>query len=137
MTTIASTLTTEQVVGRVLELMQTGDRGPAVDEIVHPHFTEHRMSLHGPDGFREAVRRVNTTFAEVAVIPQDVIVSGDRMVARTRFRALHVGPFGQWEPSNRTIEIEQIHIWRVQDGMVVDHWLCHDELGLLRQIEAI
>ena len=27
-----------------------------------------------------------------------------------------------------------IHIWRVADGRVVEHWACRDDVGLLRQV---
>ena len=27
-----------------------------------------------------------------------------------------------------------IHIWRVADGMLVEHWACRDDLGLLEQL---
>jgi predicted ester cyclase len=136
MTTTATT-TNEQIALRVLELMSAGDRDAPVEEIIHPEFVEQRLGLHGHDGFREAMRRVNTTFADLEITPVDVIAAGDRVVARTRIKALQVGPFQQWEPTNRTIEIEQIHIWRIQDGLIAEHWLCMDELSLLRQMGVL
>jgi lactoylglutathione lyase len=27
-----------------------------------------------------------------------------------------------------------IHIWRVSEGLVVEHWACRDDLGLLEQL---
>jgi predicted ester cyclase len=27
-----------------------------------------------------------------------------------------------------------IHIWRVADGMLVEHWACRDDMGLLEQL---
>jgi lactoylglutathione lyase len=27
-----------------------------------------------------------------------------------------------------------IHIWRVADGMVVEHWACRDDMGLVEQL---
>ena len=29
-----------------------------------------------------------------------------------------------------------VHIWRVVDGRVVEHWACRDDVGLLRQVGA-
>jgi hypothetical protein len=31
---------------------------------------------------------------------------------------------------------EFVHIWRVQDGRIAEHWACRDDLGLLRQLGA-
>ena len=27
-----------------------------------------------------------------------------------------------------------IHLWRVADGMIVEHWACRDDMGLLDQL---
>jgi len=27
-----------------------------------------------------------------------------------------------------------IHIWRVCDGLIVEHWACRDDMGLLEQL---
>ncbi|MDT7744358.1 MAG: hypothetical protein QOE59_3436 [Actinomycetota bacterium] len=27
-----------------------------------------------------------------------------------------------------------IHIWRVADGVIVEHWACRDDMGLLEQL---
>jgi len=29
-----------------------------------------------------------------------------------------------------------IHIWRVVDGTIVEHWACRDDLGLLEQLHT-
>ena len=29
-----------------------------------------------------------------------------------------------------------IHIWRVADGMIVEHWACRDDMGLLGQLRG-
>jgi steroid delta-isomerase-like uncharacterized protein len=134
-----STLTTEapQTALRYLELVRTRDDGPAVESVIHPEYIHHRFGLRGPDGFRELVRRINVTFADVSVTVADVIADGDRVAARTRMKALHVGPFQDHPASNRTIEVDQVHIWRLEDGLVAEHWFFTDEMSLLRQIGAL
>ena len=29
-----------------------------------------------------------------------------------------------------------IHIWRVEGGLIVEHWACRDDMGLLEQLRA-
>ena len=29
-----------------------------------------------------------------------------------------------------------IHIWRIADGKIAEHWACRDDVGLLRQVGA-
>ena len=136
--TTTVTHTNEQTALRALELIAGNDRGPAADDIIHPQFAGHRLDLHGVDGFREMVRMVNTTFADISITPLNVIATEDTVVVRSQFKALHVGLLqGQFEASDRSVETGQIHIWRLEDGLVREHWLCMDELNLLRQIGAV
>ena len=70
----------------------------------------------------------------ISITPEDVIACDDKVVARTRFSALHVARFKGIPPTNRTIEFDQIHIWRMQDGLVAESWACADEVSGLRQM---
>ena len=38
--------------------------------------------------------------------------------------------------TGRTAAWTFIHIWRVADGMLVEHWACRDDMGLLEQIRT-
>jgi predicted ester cyclase len=29
-----------------------------------------------------------------------------------------------------------IHIWRVASGMIVEHWACRDDMGLIEQLRS-
>ncbi|MEA2124335.1 MAG: hypothetical protein QOI80_1117 [Solirubrobacteraceae bacterium] len=136
--TTTLTQTNEQTALRAIALIAGNDRGPAAEEIIHPEFTGHRLGVTGVDGFREMVRMVNTTFADITITPLDVIATEDKVVVRTRFAALHVGVLkGTFAASDRTVEAGQIHIWELEDGRIRDHWLCMDEFDVLRQIGAV
>lgn len=136
-TTHTTTDSNVQTALRFLELVCSADTGPAVEDVIHPDYVNHHMRLRGHEGFRELVGRVNTTFADVRQEPLDVIADGDRVVARTRMTALHVGDYQGVAPTNRTIEIGQVHIWRIADGRVIEHWPQLDEAGAMRQMGAL
>ena len=40
------------------------------------------------------------------------------------------------EPTGVEVSWTFIHIWRVEDDRIVEHWACRDDLGLLHQIGA-
>ena len=128
--------TNPEVALRSLELISLGDSGPAVDELVHAEAVNHPRpgDTRGPDGLRQVVRWLNATFADIAITPQDVIEQDDKVVVRTRFSGLHVGPYMGIAPTRRTIEFDQIHVFRLEDGLVAEHWACMDELSALRQM---
>lgn len=124
---------------RSLALIAAGDTGPAVEEIIHPASVNHRAdggTADGPEGFRAIVRWLSAAFADITFTHEDVIACGDRVVARTRFRGLNVGPFQGMPPANRTVDFEQIHIWRIEDGLLAEHWACMDEVTALRQLRG-
>ena len=135
----ATTPPTADTALRALELICSGDTGPAVEEVIHPDSVNHPQgrTRGGPDGFRDVVRWLTAAFAEISITPHEVITSGDKVVARTRFKALHVGPFHGIPPTNRTIEFEQIQVWRLQDGLIAEHWACMDEVTALRQMGVV
>jgi predicted ester cyclase len=132
-----TTPTTTDVALATLGLVSRGDTGPAVDRFIHPDCIDHRGSDHAPggrDGFRRMVGWLNAGFADLAIVPQDVIASDDKVVVRTRFTGLHVGTFQGVAPTRQTVDCEQIHIFRIDNGMVAEHWMCMNELAALSQI---
>jgi len=38
--------------------------------------------------------------------------------------------------SGRPAAWTSIHIWKVADGMIVEHWACRDDMGLLEQLDG-
>jgi predicted ester cyclase len=39
-----------------------------------------------------------------------------------------------WPPTGRRVSTQHIHIYRVEDEMVAEHWACRDDIGGLRQL---
>ena len=66
-----------------------------------------------------------------------LIASGDRVVARVRFGATHIGELEGIPPTGRRFEAEHIHIWRVADNMLAEHWMVRDDLATMRQLGAM
>jgi lactoylglutathione lyase len=64
------------------------------------------------------------------------VVAGGRAAVRLRVRGLHVGPHAGIPPTGRTVEWDEIHLWRLEDGRVIEHWACRDDLAALRRMGA-
>ena len=73
-----------------------------------------------------------SAIAEVDI--EDLIASGDRVVARVRFSATQTGELFGKPATGRRFEAEQVHIWRVADGRLAEHWMFRDDLGTMRQL---
>ncbi|MFE9454200.1 ester cyclase [Streptomyces sp. NPDC006739] len=105
------------------------DRFVAEDYINHNDFVA--------DG-REANRQFWSAFfiglPDVKVTTEDLVVSGDRVVGRFVYRGTHTGDLLGIPASGKPVEIRSIDIWRVHNGMLVEHW---DELNLTQMFKQI
>ena len=87
---------------------------------------------------REANRQFWHTFfaalPDVSAIMEDLVISGDRVVGRFVYRGTHAGDFMGIPASGSAVEMRSIDIWRVEDGMFVEHW---DELNTLQVFQQM
>ncbi len=79
-----------------------------------------------------------TAFPDLAWSCEDLIAEDDRVVCRVRMRGVNSGALRfalmPLPPTGRTFDGEAIHIFRVADGKIVEHWAQRDEVGMLRQL---
>lgn len=64
----------------------------------------------------------------------DIVVSGDTVVGRFSYRGHITGPWLGLPASGAEVNLRSIDIWRVRDGLFVEHW---DELNTLEVFQAI
>jgi len=87
------------------------------------------------DGFG---RQLADDFVEREDLPEDVIVSGDKAVARVRVTGTHKGPFVGISATGRRVEVQLIDIIRFgDDGRAQEHWGVVDQLAMMQQLGAI
>jgi predicted SnoaL-like aldol condensation-catalyzing enzyme len=118
-----STLEANKVVARrlLVDDISKGDER-AAEEIIHPDFFDHT----NPPGMQHGLAG-----------HKDLVAERDRVVARTVFRGTHLGDFFGIPASGKRVEVHGVHIMRIADGKVAEHWGSNDDLGLMRQIGAI
>ena len=70
--------------------------------------------------------------------PEDLLVDGDKGVARARFTGTHEGDFMGVPASGKPVDVQLIDIFRFgDDGLVREHWGVMDTLALMQQVGAI
>jgi predicted ester cyclase len=65
-----------------------------------------------------------------------MIAEGDRVAARLTTSAKHTGTFMGIDPSGRRYSIDEIHIFRIRDGQLVEHWHAFDTASLMAQLKG-
>ena len=125
---------------RVLEeLFEQGDLD-AADELIHPEFVNHEAppdNPQGPEGLKETVSWLRGLWGPMHADIEDELCDDDKVVARVTIRGRHVGEFLGQPPTGKEFATEQIHIWRVADGKVIEHWSVRDDLGQALQLGLI
>lgn len=127
------------LVRRFVDQIFVQGRNDAVDELLAGDFVPHtwgRMA-GGRDGLKQAIERVSNGLADTSMTIEDVIAEGDRVAVRLTSHARQVGEFMGLPPSGREYTIGEIHVFRIRDGKVVEHWHEADFLGMMRQLGAL
>jgi predicted ester cyclase len=88
----------------------------------------------GLAGFKDIGRMMNAAFPDVVVTEEDFIVGGDKVVERSSAVATHRGDFMGIAPTKRRIGWSEIHIYRLADGKIVEHWV---EVSMQRLLDQL
>jgi steroid delta-isomerase-like uncharacterized protein len=77
-------------------------------------------------------------FPDVRFEAEDIIVSGDKVVARARFTGTHRGDFLGVPATGKHVDVQLIDIIRFgDDGLAHEHWGVFDALGMLQQLGVV
>jgi len=130
-----SDTTNIELARRILAAFDAGDER-IVEDVIHPDHREHAgpRPEPGSDGVRGSIAWAQEMFSESHTTIEDLIASGDRVVARVRISATCRGEVGGMDVRGRRFETDHVHIWRVADGKLAEHWMIRDDLSMLRQI---
>jgi steroid delta-isomerase-like uncharacterized protein len=89
-------------------------------------------------GVVQYFRMLIDAFPDLRMVPEDVIVSGEKAVARVRVTGTHKGPFAGMSATGRRVEVKLIDIIRFgDDGRAREHWGIVDQLALMQQLGAV
>ena len=80
---------------------------------------------------------MNGAFPDVVVTEEDLIASGDRVIERSSAVATHKGSMMGEPPTNKRAAWSEIHIYRLRDGKVCEHWAEIAMMELLQQIGVL
>jgi predicted ester cyclase len=130
----------KRIARRVLEELFEQGNLDAADELIHPDFVNHEAppnNPQGPQGMKETVAWLRGLWGPMRAEIEDEICEGDKVVARLTMHGHHVGEFLGKPPTGKEFAAEHIHIWRLVDGKVIEHWSVRDDLGQALQLALI
>ncbi len=116
------------------------------DELIAPDCVDHggesapggpgreADAARGPDAIKTVVRWLRGAFPDLTYEVEDAFGDGDRVALRCTVRGTHQGEFLGRPPTGRSFAVGQIHLFRVRDGQIAEHWACRDDVGMMRQL---
>jgi predicted ester cyclase len=130
----------KQITRRVLEELFEKGNLDAADKLIHPDFVNHEAppgNPQGPEGLKETVSWLRGLWGPMRADIEDEICEGAKVVARVTMHGRHLGEFLGKEPTGKEFAVEHVHIWRLDQGKVIEHWSVRDDLGQALQLGLI
>ena len=127
----------KDVVEEMFRRQQAGD-DTFLDDLVAENMVNHAAGPQGRDGLELILSIIDTDLGPVTAEQHHLIGEGDlvaqHLTVRGSHRASTMPLLADTSVSGRPAAWTFIHIWRVADGKIVEHWACRDDMGLLEQL---
>ena len=109
-----------------------------IDDIVAPQVVLHAWPWvsAGLRGLSQARHALSRAWADQILDVHETLQADDRVILRVTERGVHAGTWNGVEPTGTAVATGAIHIVRVIDARVVEHWRETDDLARMRQIGA-
>lgn len=119
----------------VAQVLNSGDLA-ALRRIVSPQLIEHETATTTSD--RESLARKlverHTAFPDLRFDEVELVAEVDLVALRGTWRGTHRARYIGTEPTQRSVEVGEHHVFRVAGGSIVEHWSEFDAEGLMRQL---
>ena len=128
----------KNVVLMFMELVDAG-RYDEIDALVAGDFINHAGGgARGVEAWKAIFKAIVASFPDARYTVDDVIAEGDKVVVVAAMRGTHrASTFPALtgiEPRGRAVEWHFIHIFRVEDGRITEHWARRNDLEVLRSL---
>ena len=135
-----STMDHASTVRRLYDLINAGDID-RFDEVMADDFVEHEDTpglAPTKEGVKEFFRMYRAAFPDLRMDPEDVLASGDKVVARVRVTGTQQGELMGMPATGKRVDVQLIDIIRFgDDGLAHEHWGVFDALAMMQQLGAV
>ncbi len=116
----------KEVVRRLVEEVMNAGRLEVVDELYSPRLA---------DAAKRWIAPFRASFPDVQMTVVELIAEGDKVVGRFTCSGTHLGEWLGHAPTGRRFEaVDEVYIFRVREGRIVNAWGLEDTLGRLEQL---
>jgi steroid delta-isomerase-like uncharacterized protein len=114
-----------------------------IDELMATEFVNHDptpVAARDRASMKQFIKTITIAFPDHHHQIQDLIAEGDKVVMCCTLTGTHQGIFSgflEMPPTGRSIRQQQIHILRVQDHQLTEHFVVRDDLTIMQQLGVI
>jgi lactoylglutathione lyase len=130
-------LRTRPVIEELFRRQQAADLA-VLDELVAPDLVNHAAGPQGREGLRQILQTIEADLGPTSLKQHHLISEGELAVQHVTLHGTHRGssmPLLAGLPvTGHPVAWNFIHIWRVADGQVVEHWACRDDLAMIERL---
>jgi predicted ester cyclase len=125
------------VVEELFRRQRAGD-DTFLDDLVATGMVNHAAGPQGREGLRAILRTIEVDLGPTELEQHHLIAEGDLVVQHVTLHGTHrqstMPLLADVPVTGHPAAWTFIHIWRVADGMLVEHWACRDDMGLRAQL---
>jgi predicted ester cyclase len=125
---------------RMVEEVVNQGKFDVIEEIFHPDYVDHVAppgTTPGIGGVQEVFTMFRTGFPDVKFNIDQMVGEGNYVATLVHGEGTQTGQFIQFPPSGKHAVWRSVGFFRVEDGLIREHWGIPDLLGLLIQIGII
>ncbi|MBZ9973888.1 MULTISPECIES: ester cyclase [unclassified Mesorhizobium] len=131
--------TATSFMARFVEFINSADENLA-SELVSPnaifHVPGRPEPMTGPAGYIAIVAMMRGGFSDIQWTLEEAIAEENKIAARFTMSGTHTGPFMGVPPTQKTIRVQALNIYHLENGKIVKEYGQPDILGLLMQLGA-
>ena len=109
-----------------------------IDEVVHPDFVDHGAPWSGAstdrEGLKAMVGALRKAFPDLKNTLKLVVADGDLVAQYVTATGTMLGEIGGMPPSGKQATWDSMHLVRFRDGLIAEHWVVVDQLGMFQQL---
>lgn len=128
-----------QVIKKYHEIWSNGNVEELYD-IIAPHFKSHFIGgfeYVGIEGAKNSVLETKAAFPDWKEEIVDVVADGNKVVTRYYSTGTHSGNWDGIDSTGNKVGIEEMSIYHLENGKIVEQWGFWDEIILKKQMMVI
>lgn len=107
------------------------------DRIVAANYKDH---LQGQSSGREALKKyfagLHSAFENLKLPILTIVAEADLVAVYNSIQGIHRGDYGDYKAKGNAIDAKAFQLYRVENGLLAEHWEVPDFMTLFQQIRA-